>query len=236
MSESMVREGPRKHIIQAVAIGIIFTALSYVLGLSFGWVDKLDWLEVFAVFTSYASTYLCVVERRINYVFGAISSLAYALLFYKADLFASTTLNLYLAPTLIYGWIVWKRDVVTRPVEHVKAKMIPVYLGIAGIGWYGAVLLLGALGASLAWTDSAILAATILAQFLLDRKKLENWFVWAVVNVFAIYTYATAGLALVAFQYVLFLANTIYGYIMWRRSMHKFVPEQPAQQAVLVEA
>ena len=63
-----------------------------------------------------------------------------------------------------------------------------------------------------------VLAGTLLAQFLLDNKKLENWIVWAVVNVFAIYTYATSGLPLVAFQYVFFLANTAYGYVSWRRS------------------
>ena len=78
----------------------------------------------------------------------------------------------------------------------------------------------------MAWTDAMILAGTILAQFLLDNKKLENWAVWAVVNVFAIYTYATAGLALAAFQYVFFLANTVYGYIIWRRS--KLASDQAA--------
>jgi nicotinamide mononucleotide transporter len=91
-------------------------------------------------------------------------------------------------------------------------------IAIAGYG--GAALLSSAFGGSMAWTDSMILAGTILAQFLLDNKKIENWIVWAVVNLFAIYTYWTIGLQLVAFQYVFFLANTVYGYLIWNRSMH----------------
>ena len=214
------RADPTRNIVEAALIGVILTSLSYLVGLWAGWVQSLNWLEVFAVFTSYASTYLCVVERRINYPVGAISSAAYAYLFVQNGLFASAVLNAYLVPTLIYGWIRWRRDTDTRPVSRVSLKMIPVYLGIAGVGYAGAALLSQQLGGAMAWTDSVILAATILAQFMLDNKKLENWIVWAVVNVFAIYTYATSGLPLVAFQYVFFLANTIYGFYMWNRSMN----------------
>lgn len=104
--------------------------------------------------------------------------------------------------------------------------MIPVCLLITACGYFGAVMISQALGGAMAWTDAMILTATILAQFLLDNKKLENWVVWAVVNVFAIYTYATSGLPLVAFQYVFFLMNTVYGFIIWRRSKraHETLP------------
>lgn len=210
----------KQNIIESIGIGTVLTSLSYVVGLLFGWVtfSTLNWLEVFAVFTSYSCTYLCVMERRINYPIGVISSVAYAVLFLQSGLLASAVLNMYLVPTLLYGWIRWRKDDITRPVTRVTLRMIPVYVAIVTVGYLGAVMLSMRFGGSLAWTDSVVLAGTILAQFLLDNKKLENWFVWAVVNVFAIATYATTGLPLVAFQYVLFLANTVYGYITWRRS------------------
>lgn len=213
-----VRIGQTRNVMESIVIGTVLTGLSYLVGLWAGWIQELNGLEVFAVFTSYMATYLCVAERRINYPLGAISSAAYAYLFIQNGLFASAILNAYLVPTLVYGWFRWRRDANTRPVTRVSLKMIPVYLGIAGLGYAGAALISQQFGGAMAWTDSVILAATILAQFLLDNKKLENWIVWAVVNVFAIYTYATIGLPLVAFQYVLFLGNTIYGFYMWNRS------------------
>ena len=216
-----VRTGQKRNMLEALALGAVLTGLSYLVGIWAGWltVNTLNLLEVFAVFTAYMSTYLCVVERRINYPLGAISSAAYAYLFVQSGLFSSAILNAYLVPTLVYGWFRWRRDADTRPVSRVSLKMIPVYLGIAGLGYAGAAVISQKFGGAMAWTDSIILAATILAQFLLDNKKIENWIVWVVVNVFAIYTYATTGLPLVAFQYVFFLANTIYGFYIWNRSM-----------------
>ena len=212
-----------RHLIESTIIGAALTALSYITGIALYWLTPatLNWLEVFAVFTSYACTYLCVVERRINYPIGALSSAAYAVLFIQSGLVSSAILNAYLAPALIYGWLRWRKDADTRPVTHVALKWAPVYLLVAVLGYLGASLISKSFGGAMAWTDSVILAGTILAQFLLDNKKLENWAVWAVVNVFAIYTYWTIGLPLVAFQYVFFLANTVYGYTTWKQSKEK---------------
>jgi nicotinamide mononucleotide transporter len=214
-------KSPVRDLIDSMIVGIVLTGISYLVGSVFGWIKLADinLLEVFAVFTSYSCTYLCVVQRRINYPIGAISSAGYAILFIRSGLFASALLNAYLVPSLIYGWIRWRKDEVTRPVKHVKLSWVPMYLLVTGLGYGGAALISGKLGGSMAWADSVILAGSILAQFLLDNKKLENWIVWAVVNVFAIYTYLNIGLVLVAFQYVFFLLNTVYGFVMWKRSM-----------------
>jgi nicotinamide mononucleotide transporter len=212
----------KRDVIESIIVAFVLTTVSYLIAIIVGWegLKDLNLLEVFAVLTSYACTYLCVKERRINYPIGVVSSAAYSYLFLQNGLIASAILNAYLVPTLVYGYIRWRKDQNTRPVTHVRIKWIPVYLIVAGLGYTGAAFLSAKLGGALAWTDAVVLAGTILAQFLLDNKKLENWIIWAIVNVFAIYTYATTGLPLVALQYVFFLANTVYGYIMWRRSMN----------------
>lgn len=226
------RVSTKRDVTESMVIGIVLTVLSYAVGLAVGWITKLNWLEVFAVFTSYSSTYLCVKERRFNYPIGAVSTAVYAILFMQSGLLSSAILNAYLTPTLIYGWLRWRKDAATRPVTHVALKWVPAYIAVAGLGYAGAALLSSKFGGAMAWTDAMILAGTILAQFLLDNKKLENWIVWAVVNVFAIYTYATTGLPLVAFQYVFFLANTVYGYVIWLRSKRS---SEAALRNVVVE-
>lgn len=215
---TMSRVSLKQDIIESAVVAVGLTALSYLVGLLAGWITSLNLLEMFAVATSYACTYLCVKERRINYPIGAISTAAYAVLFLQSSLMASAILNIYLTPSLIYGWLRWRNDAQTRPVSRVTAKWAPVYLLVTVLGYVGAVLVSKAFGGAMAWTDSIVLAGSILAQFLLDNKKIENWAVWAIVNVFAIYTYASAGLALAAFQYVFFLLNTVYGYVVWQRN------------------
>lgn len=207
--------------VAAAIIAVILTAISYGVALAAHWVTGTpNLLEVFAVFTSYGSTYLCVVQKRFNYILGFISSAAYALLFWQYGLIASAILNAYLVFTLAYGWFRWRSDTNPRPVEHVKLKNLfliytPVTLAAFGVAY----LIVTALGGHLAPFDSLILVGTILAQFLLDNKKLENWIVWAIVNVAAIWVYSTTGLPLAALQYVFFLGNTVYGFMMWKKSM-----------------
>lgn len=207
--------------IEAFVIAVCLTGLSYIVGVAANWVNEVNALEVFAVFTSYACTYLCVKERRINYPIGAVSTFAYAILFYQQGLMASMLLNLYLTPSLLYGWYRWGRDEKTRPVGTVGLKWWPVYLGVTLTAYLGATLLNTALGGSMAWGDAVILVGSILAQFLLDNKKIETWAVWLLVNVFAIYVYASSGLTLVAFQYVFFMLNTFYGFYVWNNSRKK---------------
>jgi len=238
MSDSVARPGPLRNIIEGTLLGVLLTALSYFVGLKAHWISSLNWLEVFAVFTSYVCTYLCVVERRINYPIGAVSTAAYAVLFYRSHLLGSALLNAYLTPQLVYGWFRWRKDVVTRPVSLVKWKWWPVYIVASVAAWWGAVNVIHAAGGSLAMLDSIVLVGSILAQWLLDNKKLENWIVWAIVDVVAIFDYKNVGLSLAAFQYVFFLANTVYGFVMWERSRRnaksvRFVDGNAADQRTL---
>lgn len=213
--------GLARNMVEGTVIGLVLTALSFLVGMEAGWIVSINWLEAFAVFTSYLCTFLCVMERRINYPVGVVTTAAYCILFYQWGLFASMAINAYLVIALAYGWFRWKSDTDTRPVTHLQVKWIPAYVAATAVGYLGVVAIASALGGTLAAADSVILVGTLLAQFMLDNKKLENWAVWAVVNVFAIYTYFTAGLFLAAFQYVFFLLNTGYGFYTWRKTMPK---------------
>lgn len=208
-----------------ILIGAFLTPLTYFVGLHFGWVstDSINWWEVAAVFTSYTCTYLCVVQSRSNYIWGVITTLLWTVVFFDAKLYSSMALNAYLAPTLAWGWYRWGRDDNTRPVQFVEMKWWPVYLILTAAVWYVMSQVAIYFGGPLARLDSIILAGSILAQFLLDQKKIETWAVWAIVNVTAIYVYLSAepALFLTAFQFVFFLLNTIYGAVMWSRSMRK---------------
>ncbi len=209
-----------RNVIESLIIAFSATGLSYLLGYMFHWQMSFNILEIIAVWTSYSCTWLCVVERRINYPIGAISSIAYAWLFFNSGLIDSAILNLYLIPTLIYGWIRWNRDENTRPVTKTKLKHIPIYAIISGLMYLGAVYINKAAGGTMAWSDGIILAGSILAQFLMDNKKIENWYIWLIVDIIAVWEYFHTGLTLVGVQYVLFLINTFIGLMIWRKSQN----------------
>lgn len=210
---------PMNKFVESIFVAIGLTALSYVVGVYQNWITELNWLEVFSVATSYSCTYLCVKESRWNYPIGAISVAALSLFFYQQELLSSMALNIYLIPTLIWGWFRWGRDSVTRPVTNLKFdKWLLAYGGFTLVAYFASTFIAKNLGGSMTGLDAFILVGSILAQFLLDNKKIETWYVWAMVNVVAIYTYFNAELYLVAFQFVFFLANTVYGWWNWNMS------------------
>lgn len=211
-------QGLVTNLIQGTVIGVVLTALSYAVGLGMDWIEELDTLEAFAVFTSYVSTFLFVVERRLCYVWGAVSTVAYCVLFYRFDLNASMAINAFLSVYLIYGWLRWRRDDNTLPITRMTRGDWLLAAAITGVGYLIVVVLSKTFDGALVWTDSVILVGTLLAQWLLDNKKYDTWLVWAAMNCFAIYTYFNTGLALVGFQYIFFLANAFWAYTVWLKT------------------
>lgn len=178
--------------------------------------------ELAAVFTSYVCTFLCVMQTRTNYLWGIVTVALYCKVFYDGALYASAATQVYLSGAIIYGWFRWKSDETPRPVRKTPLNLGGIYFLATMLTYIGATLITSWFGGSLPFMDSAILALTILAQFLLDNKRLENWYVWILVNLMSIALYWESGLYLVVFQYVIFLANTLFGLYMWKKSMNRW--------------
>jgi len=212
-----------KYILESIALAIVLTALSYVVGLQAGWITELNWLEVFAVATSYSCTWLCTRQSRWNYPIGIVTTAAYSVLFYQWAMPALALFNLYLVFSLIYGWFRWGSDDNTRPVTRIPLKWY------TGYGAIGLVILALFLAANLMFNptgiselnpiDVGLAVASGIAQLMLDNKKLENWTLWAIIDIVSIPFFIHGGLTLVAFQYIFFLVNTVIGHVHWKRSM-----------------
>lgn len=208
----------RRYIGEAFLLATLLTGL--IIGLTRTFTETpLNWFETGSVFFSFACTWLCTRQVRFNYVLAVISTSLLVITFWQAELYGSMALNIYLIPTVIYGWFVWGRDTNPRPVEHVKLKVLPIYLLVTGLTWLGALLVVKQAGGNMPIFDGWILVGTVLAQFLMDRKKLENWLVWIAVNVVSIVVYFQAGLYLLTFQFALFILNAAIAWFQWRRTM-----------------
>ena len=59
----------------------------------------------------------------------------------------------------------------------------------------------------------------IVAQWMMTRKKLENWLGWSAVDVLYVGMFIHKGLYLTSALYAVFLALAVRGYGEWRHSM-----------------
>lgn len=104
--------------------------------------------------------------------------------FWSVQLYADVTLQLFFIVTSITGWIHWLKgqggDIL--PVRRTQASHFFLLLLCAVVvaGGYGFLLhTLQCLGT---WLDSLILTFSVLAQFMLMGRRIENWYVWLAVN------------------------------------------------------
>lgn len=204
----------------SIVYGVVLTGLTYLIAWYAGWVDihAVAWLELAAVATSYVCTLLCVYQSRWNYPIGIVSTVLYSWLLFKAELPAVALFNLYLVASQTYGWFRWKNDEDTRPVTDIAGLWWLSYAAF-GVGVYGLLYLVNwYFGYAMGTLDAVVAVLSGVAQWGLDNKKLQNWHIWAIVNVLSLYLYFHQGLYLVTLQYVYFLGNTIYGWYSWKNT------------------
>lgn len=223
------------------------TLVSYAIGFQFHWISSVSWLDAFAVFTSYSCTWLCVTQNKLNFPMGIASSIAYGISFLSAGLVSSAVSSFYLIPVLFVGWWYWQNgksvkanttnpnvsDIVSGKypvkVSHITWSKNTLFYLVSGlITWAVLWAVTNQIGATMPMYDSAILILSIFAQYFLQGKKLENWYIWVFMNVICIYTYFSTGLFIFGVQYIFFIATDIVGFFEWKKDLLLENP-QPAE-------
>jgi nicotinamide mononucleotide transporter len=151
---------------------------------------------------------------------GIVGCTLFALLFAQSRLYADVLLQLFFVATGAWGWWCWLRgaDGAPLPISRVSLSsllwMVPA--GVLATGAYGALLH--------AWTnayapflDSAVLVFSVIGQFLMMQRRLENWAFWLLVNTIATPLYYSRGLYLTAALYAGFWINAVASWLWWRK-------------------
>jgi Nicotinamide mononucleotide transporter len=68
--------------------------------------------------------------------------------------------------------------------------------------------------------DAFTTVLSLAAQYLLNRKTIENWLLWIVDDVIYIWLYIARDLRLTAVLYFVFLCLCVAGFLSWRRSLN----------------
>jgi nicotinamide mononucleotide transporter len=179
-------------------------------------------LEIFATISTVASVLLAVQRSIWQFPVGLAATTAFFFVFFQSQLYASTALQVFFSIIQLYGWWYWLRGDRGMPprMSSVPIALVLILCGGAFLPALGISTLLTALtNARVAFMDSAIFTLSALAQFLLDRKKLETWIVWALVNLLSVFVYGSQELWLTAALYSGLLANCAWGWSEWRKEL-----------------
>ena len=180
-------------------------------------------LELVAVVLTLLAVYLTARQVLWCWPLALVSVTLYAVVFFRAKLYADMGLQALYFGLAIYGWWAWRHGGKDHGELHVTLASTRLKLLLAGIGAVAGILLGQTLSrftdASLPFMDSALTAFSIVGQWMQTRKLLEAWLVWLGVDVFYVGMFLYKGLYLTAGLYAVFQILTVMGFLSWRRSM-----------------
>ena len=149
-----------------------------------------------------------------------VGCVLFSYVFYAAKLYADVTLQAFFIATGVVGWWGWLHGNrgAALPVRYSRPSLIAACavagaIVAAGYGW----LLDRFTDAYAPFLDSIVLAFSVVGQFLLIARRVENWWFWLLVNTIAVPLYTSRGLYLTAVLYTAFWVNALVALMRWRK-------------------
>ena len=183
--------------------------------------------EIAGAVLSVIYLYLSIREKSALWIFGFISSLLYIFVFFESKLYADMSLSFYYLGVSIFGWITWQQK--TTQLQdtklHItrisgKKQLLQYVLGtlIAYLAYY--LILQYLTDSTIPAADSVVGALSVIATWMLAKKKIENWLIWIVVDAFAAGLYFYKELYPTAILFVIYTVMAVVGYKQWKKTLN----------------
>ena len=186
------------------------------------WGAPVTWLELVAFVLAIAMVVCNIRVNVLGWPLAIVSSLLYFLLFWKSRLYGDASLQIFFAVVAAWGWWQWLRGT-DASGQALKVRQLGTRgrwsaLAALAVAWPATGLFLHRFtDTDVPWWDAFPTAASVLGQWLLGRKYVENWPVWIAVNLVAIGLFAYKALWLTVVLYAVFVAMSLVGWRAWRR-------------------
>lgn len=183
----------------------------------------MNYLEITGCVTGIICVYLNIKQNVLGWVFGIASVICYTFVFYSSKLYGDAALQIFFLFFSIKGLFLWMRKDkdghALAPSHCTKKEWLYIFISVAFFSGFLVGFLDKYTDSDVPFLDAITTIISIVAQILLGKKRIENWFLWIIVNVIYVVLYLQKSLHLTALLYVIFLIMAIFGFIEWRKNM-----------------
>lgn len=185
------------------------------------WIPS-DLIETLGFVTGALCVYLVIKQHILNFPIGIANNLFFLFLFSRSRLYGDAGLQLVYVILAVHGWNRWLRggqNHTRLTVRQANWRQMLLTVGVVLVGTVGMTFLLRAVNGSAPALDALTTVLSLVAQYLLNWKFVENWYLWMIADIIYIYLYISRGLTLTAVLYFIFLCMCVAGVVNWRRSL-----------------
>lgn len=184
--------------------------------------------EVLAVVFSLVCVLLTIKENIWQWLVGIFGVIFYIVVFYQAKLYANMWLQVVFIVLQIYGWYEWLHGGRDKGELKISRSSMPLNGLLAVAALAGTAMMAYGFAKftdnAMPLADSAVTVLSLIAQWMLAKKYLENWLVWVIVNIIMIALGISQNLLLTAGLYTVFFLLAILGFWEWRKSYRNLQP------------
>ena len=186
-------------------------------------------LEIVAATLGLVSVWCAKQNHIAVFPTGMISTAIYVYLLFQWALLGDMLINGYYFIMSVYGWYIWtRRDADQNPtpigrMTHDERRWLAAILIGSLVFVYAVYVWFDKWGTTTALIDTLTTAIFFAGMWLMARRKIENWIFWIVGDVISVPLYLIKGFTFTSFQYLIFTFVAVFGYIAWKKALHKSI-------------
>ncbi len=189
----------------------------------------ISYVELIGTFFGLVSVYFASRANILTWGTGIVNEIFLFILFFQVQLYADMFLQIYFFVVTLYGWYKWNSMTTESKISEISFRnkiflALSILIGtlISGFLFTNIHLYLPAyfkIQASYPFTDSFVMVSSIVATVLLAKKKIENWYLWIVVDLVCVVLYFKKGVYFLSLEYFIFLGLASYGLYHWKKQL-----------------
>ena len=176
-------------------------------------------LEAFSFVTGALCVWLVVRENVWNFPIGLLNVATFSIVFFQSRLFADAGLQVVYFVLGIVGWTLWLRPAKNHSrlclsrIGRVESAGLSFFVVVSTLCLWRTLHHYGG-----SFWDALTTSISLASQWMLNRKQVESWLGWIVVDTIYVPLYLSKGLYLTAILYAIFLCMAFIGWKQWHRS------------------
>ena len=186
------------------------------------WGYSLTYFETLGFIFTLLCVYFDTTENVWAWPLGIIGIVFYMIIYFNFRLYGDFSLQFIFIAFSVYGWYEWlfggeKRSSLRVTNITQRQIIISIFACVFGypiLGWF----LKHYTNTDVPYFDAFPTIISILAQWLLARKVIENWYLWILADVVYVGLYLYKHLYLTTLLYAVFIPICIMGLVKWQRS------------------
>jgi len=189
---------------------------------NFKWIFD-HYVEVCGALTGFLYLGFSIRQHYLTWPIGLLNALFYIAVFFSSKIYADMTLQFYYAGISIYGWWSWKHGSapghsleVTRTSIDLWLKIVTVFLLLFAVI---ACVLVKFTDSSVPYWDAVTTAMSVVATWMLARKKIEHWLIWVLVDAISIGLFIVKELYPTTLLFLVYTILAVYGYFEWKKEL-----------------